>query len=66
MSTAEGYCPQCPCWFDIPDTALSANHLCPCCLRPATKVRHGNKSLRRVAHAPRRMLRLLRSVVLGS
>ena len=66
MSTAEGYCSNCPCWFDIPDTALSANHLCPCCLQPAAKVRHGHKSLRLVTHAPTRVLKLLRSVVPGN
>lgn len=39
MATLQGYCPECPCWFDIADPQLQAHHLCPCCLQPAAKTR---------------------------
>lgn len=39
MVTLEGYCPDCPRWFAIPDPKLKAYNLCPCCLHAAAKVR---------------------------
>ena len=45
MVTLEGYCPDCPCWFAIPDPNLNAHHLCPCCLHGATKVREVTSGL---------------------
>jgi hypothetical protein len=37
MLRLKGYCPRCPCWFDISDAELKAYRLCPCCLQPAER-----------------------------
>ena len=66
MARAEGYCSNCPAWFVIPDTGLSANHLCPTCLQPASKVRHGTNPFRSMAQGPTRVFKLLRSVLAGN
>ena len=38
MLELKGYCPNCPCWFAVPDRRLEANRLCPCCLQPAARI----------------------------
>lgn len=55
MASLKGYCPECPCWFPIPDASLRANHLCPCCLHPASKVRRSFKAMERPQFANRRL-----------
>lgn len=60
MMELKGYCPNCPCWFAVPDPRLEANRLCPCCLQPATKMSRIHLPLPSLRRGFSRMLRLVR------
>lgn len=63
MAKLQGYCPNCPCWFAIPDPNLQAHRLCPCCLQPATRTRHATLGVLQPGRWP--VVHRLRRIVTG-
>ena len=60
MLELKGYCPNCPCWFAVPDARLEANRLCPCCLQRATRMSRIHLPLPFLRRKFGRVLRLAR------